>query len=360
MSSAPEPFDPLDVPFDQYQRYRITADVARTLADGAAGAAAPRVLDVGGHHTDPWGRPRRPIRDFLPELPTITLDVTANPLAGFVRGRGDLLPFKDGSFDLACSVDVLEHVPPQARPLVLSELTRVASRAIVLAAPFQHRDVERAERLVADFVHRTCGYVQGQLAEHRENGLPDLAGTAAGLAAGGWSVRLFPFGNLWRWALMMLDKHAVLALPGGRALHGQLDRHYNEAWFESDRARPCYRHFLLATASPDDALLAWAERMYGAVTDPARLAPETTAAEADRLFELLALHAENQSRQAAGEPIRREAHLAELEAQRAEQQRHYEAVKQENARLEQLLRDVERSTTYRVGAALRRFGRPGR
>src|SRR5262245_36371846 len=77
-----------DVPFDQYQRYRITADVARLLADAPAArpvhagglAAPPTVLDVGGHHTDAWGYPRRPIQEFLPELKTVTLDVADNPL----------------------------------------------------------------------------------------------------------------------------------------------------------------------------------------------------------------------------------------------------------------------------------------
>lgn len=401
MSSAPT-FEPLDAPFDQYQRYRITAEVARALSDLAApsgapdtsgtlgkpdtprardewheqaehdalraqtassatdAAAPPRLLDVGGHHTDPWGRPQRPITAFLPDCASITLDVTDNPLPGFVRGRGDALPFTSSSFELVCSVDVLEHVPPDARPLMLRELTRVSSRAIVLAAPFRHRDVDRAEALLSSFVLRTNGYVQGQLKEHREFGWPDLAETVRLFTGEGWHVRLFPYGNLWRWTLMMLDKHAVAALPGGRAVQSLIDRRYNESWFEHDRALPCYRHFLVATRQPDDALLAWSERRYGAVGDPAAVAPTTSAEEADRLFDMLHLHAENQTVQAQSETVRRAAHLAELETRYAEQQRCLEAESREKTRLVELLRDVEQSPAYRVGALLRRLGRGGR
>ena len=184
LGGPPEPLgETIEAPFDQYQRYMITSAVAHAMtdrgADADAGAGAgtnqargPRVLDVGGHHTDFWGRPRRPIAEFLPELSTVTLDVGPNPIAGYVRGRGDALPVRDGSFDLVCAVDVLEHVPAAARPTLVNEMTRASRRAVLLAAPFDHPEVERAEKFVTDFIQRTCGYDQGQLREHRERGLP--------------------------------------------------------------------------------------------------------------------------------------------------------------------------------------------
>ena len=246
LGGPPEPLgETIEAPFDQYQRYMITSAVAQAMAerDGVTGAMcddarAPRVLDVGGHHTDFWGRPRRPIAEFLPELPTVTLDVGPNPIAGYVRGRGDALPVRDGSFDLVCAVDVLEHVPAAARPTLVGEMTRASRRAVLLAAPFDHPEVERAEKFVTDFIQRTCGYDQGQLREHRERGLPDLAATCREFARAGWHVRVWPYGNLWRWVLMMIDKHAIQVLPGSRRPQMQLDRQYNERWFANDTPSP--------------------------------------------------------------------------------------------------------------------------
>ena len=108
---GPPAQEPIDAPFDQYQRYAITTAIARAMGR----TPAPRVLDVGGHHVDFWSRPRRPIAEFLPEVPSITVDLARSRLPGYLCARGDALPFQAGTFDLVCSVDVLEHVPPAAR-----------------------------------------------------------------------------------------------------------------------------------------------------------------------------------------------------------------------------------------------------
>jgi hypothetical protein len=291
----------------------------------------------------------------------VTLDVASNPLRGYVRGRGDALPFRAGSFDVVCSVDVLEHVPPPARSHLADELRRVSARAIILAAPFRHALLDRAEAFVSDFIQRTCGYVQGQLQEHRELGWPDLETTCRDLGRDGWAVRVFPYGSLWRWMLMMIDKHAVSAIAGSRTLQSRLDRRYNETWFDQDRAAaPAYRHFILATREPQDPLLTAAEQQFSAVATPSQLPPPMAAADADRLFDLLAIHAQNQTLQAELEPARRDTHVAELEALRAELYKNLDALTRENTRLVAMLRDIERSTPYRALAALKRLLPSGR
>ena len=242
--SAPA-LEPLDAPFDQFQRYTIASDVARALATMMK--APPRVLDVGGHHTDFWGRPRRPIAEFLPESRSVSIDLPANPLPGYVRARGDGIPFAPRSFHLVCSVDVLEHVPPPARKTMVREATRVASRAVLLAAPFASPVVERAEALVAAFIRRACHYEQGQLQEHRELGLPDLAATLGDFDACGWTCRVFEWGSVWRWATMMVDKHAMLLIGGGRELQRGLDRQYQRTTL-----RRRFGHALLSTVHPRD------------------------------------------------------------------------------------------------------------
>jgi hypothetical protein len=364
LGGPPEPLgETIEAPFDQYQRYMITSAVAHAMTDGATArddARGPRVLDVGGHHTDFWGRARRPIAEFLPQLSTVTLDVGPNPNAGYVRGRGDALPVRDGSFDLVCAVDVLEHVPAEARPTLVREMTRASRRAVLLAAPFDHPEVERAEKFVTDFIQRTCGYDQGQLREHRERGLPDLAATCREFARAGWHVRVWGYGNLWRWVLMMIDKHAVSALGGSRLVQAAMDRTFNETRFAIDRDPPCYRHFVVATAAPDDPLLAHVEAAYGAVTRAAiaaRPAPDPAAIAS--MFALLELHAANQRIQQRLEPRREATHVAEVEARRDHALASLDAVTREASRLERLLRDVERSPAFRVGRWARRVvGRP--
>jgi hypothetical protein len=344
--------EPIDAPFDQYQRYAITAAIARAMG----GAAPPRVLDVGGHHLDFWFRPQRPIAAFLPESPSITVDLPRSALAGYVCARGDALPFAAARFDLVCSVDVLEHVPPPARATVVAQVARVSRRAAIVAAPFRSPVVDRAEALVSAFVRDVCGYEQGQLKEHRDHGWPDLDATAAAFETAGWHVRGFGYGSVWTWVLMMIDRHAAQALAGSKRMQIALDRAFNETRFAGDRTPPCYRHFLVATAAADDPLLGFVERTYGALPRAALAArPDPDPAHAAAMFALLDAHAENQRVQARLEPERQHRQLADVDAHRQRVVSALDAMTAETKRLEALLRDVERSPGYRVGRALRRI-----
>lgn len=342
-----------DMPFDQYQRYRITGDL---IAAAASERTLGRVLDVGGHHEDFWGRPHRPIAETLPDVFSLTLDVAANPLHGYVRGRGDALPFRDAAFDVVVSVDVLEHVPAGRRPELLAELKRVASRAVILAAPFADPRVQRAEALLASFVAEACGYEQGQLAEHARYGLPGLDETLMGLGDGGWKVRVFPYGNLWRWLFMMIDKHAAAALPGSRDAHTALDAAFNTTWFERDTEPPCYRHFLVAARGEDEPMLAAAERRFRALPSPS---PVPASPADDQMLRLAEMHARSQAILAASEPGRRTAHIAEVEAHRDEMYRHLAARDEYIAKLKAQFRAVEQSWSFRLGRLVRTL-LPGR
>ena len=351
MAAPPPAQDTIDAPFDQYQRYAITAAIARAM-----GGSPPRVLDVGGHHLDFWFRPRRPIAEFLPEAPSITLDLSRSRLPGYLCGRGDALPFVAGQFDLVCSVDVLEHVPPAARATVLDQVMRVGSRAAVVAAPFRSPVIDRAEAMVSDFIREVCGYEQGQLLEHRQHGWPDLDESARAFEAAGWHVRVFGYGSVWTWVLMMLDKHSLQAIAGSKRVQIALDRAFNETRFATDREPPCYRHFVVATRSADDPLLPFVEATYGAVTRAAFVArPPLDPAVVASTFALLETHAANQRTQARLEPERRHRQFADMDAHRVRVVAALEAMTTEATRLEGLLRDVERSPAYRVATWVRRL-----
>ena len=129
----------LNLPFDQYQRYRIIADVLGRLRTGSEPL---RILDVGGGQAI--------ILKFLPEDKVTVLDQSEprEEVPDFVKGDATALPFEDGSFDYVVSVDTYEHIPPEARETYLSELRRTARRGVLLAAPFDSAAVRDAESIV--------------------------------------------------------------------------------------------------------------------------------------------------------------------------------------------------------------------
>ena len=65
----------------------------------------------------------------------LTVAARANPGALFVSGSVVDLPFPDQSFDVVGCFEVLEHLPGDLPRKALSELARVARRAVVLSVP---------------------------------------------------------------------------------------------------------------------------------------------------------------------------------------------------------------------------------
>jgi ubiquinone/menaquinone biosynthesis C-methylase UbiE len=64
----------------------------------------------------------------------LTLDIN-NAVAADVVGEVTNLPFENDAFDVALCCQVLEHIPFDSFPLVLSELHRVSKRRVVLSLP---------------------------------------------------------------------------------------------------------------------------------------------------------------------------------------------------------------------------------
>ena len=51
---------------------------------------------------------------------------------------GEPLPFDTGSFDLTLGLEVIEHLPPPARPGLIRELQRIARRATIVSLSSRH------------------------------------------------------------------------------------------------------------------------------------------------------------------------------------------------------------------------------
>jgi ubiquinone/menaquinone biosynthesis C-methylase UbiE len=119
---------------------RLMAGFERTLAELFAQAAPDSVLDVGcgeGVLTHQWA-------EALGERRIVGIDLDDEKLKAewATRQRPNLeyrtmlaehMPFADGEFDMACAIEVLEHVPDPAH--TVAEMARVARRHLLVSVP---------------------------------------------------------------------------------------------------------------------------------------------------------------------------------------------------------------------------------
>jgi len=225
----------LDMPFDQYQRYRLVSALVESLREGSEGLT---ILDVGGRTAL--------LRQFLPADRITLVDVEPSDQPGLVLGDGSALPFADGAFDLVCAFDTLEHVPPQGRERFLSECLRVARRHVAIAGPYQAPEVEEAEVLLQRFLKDKLHVEHRYLEEHRHNGLPDRMLTEETFRGLGARVVSIGHGNVHRWLGLISLSMYLDYTPALQDLAPRLSRFYNGALFAGDTLEPVYRHVVIA------------------------------------------------------------------------------------------------------------------
>ena len=119
---------------------RLMAGFEGTLAELFAQAAPASVLDVGcgeGVLTHQWA-------EQLGERRIVGIDLDDEKLKAewATRRRPNLeyrtlaaehMPFADGEFDMACAIEVLEHVPDPEH--TVAEMARVARRHLLVSVP---------------------------------------------------------------------------------------------------------------------------------------------------------------------------------------------------------------------------------
>ena len=340
--------DVLGLPFDQYQRYRLVADLL--------GEVRPRkdvrwrILDVGGRTAL--------LRPFLPRDRVTLVDLEASAEPGLVRGDGSRLPFADRSFDVVCAFDTLEHVPPGRRRTFVSECRRVARTYVVIAGPYASPPVDEAERVLQSFLKDKLAVEHRYLEEHRHHGLPSRAEVEAELARLGAKVASVGHGSLERWLALMCLSMYMDYVPELRGIAGRFYRFYNRSLYESDQGEPVYRHAVVAAL--DGAPLPAA---------PARQRPRAPAGALARItdlaFEVIAFDREREAWKAERRRLRAvvrtlEADLAghrtslsEVAARRAEQAEVIRTLESDLEGHRSALRDVRADLEREIGARAR-------
>jgi len=192
-----------------------------------------------------------------------SVDASAATTGKLTRVEGDVtaLPFGDGEFDVVLTLDLLEHVPPELRPKALSELARVASRRVVVACPCGEGALE-ADRRLARFYRMQGRKPPVWLAEHLENGFPEVAEIASSLEPYG-EVRVVPNEGL-RMHFAVSAAEGVRGVargtvwlarrlePGMRdAAEGRRTRAARAlSWLRGGDRDPAYRQFVVVERTP--------------------------------------------------------------------------------------------------------------
>ncbi|MED6335046.1 MAG: methyltransferase domain-containing protein [Planctomycetota bacterium] len=268
--------DLLDLPFDQFQRYRLVADM---IDDVRVGRRRFTILDVGGR----TGLLRR----FLPRDHVQIVDLEVSGEKGLVLGDGAALPFASEAVDAVVAFDTLEHVPKRRRRRFLTECHRVARRWVIIAGPYRTGPVQRAERLLREFLKDKLGIEHRYLEEHHTHGLPVRGEVERHLASLGGDLVSIGHASLTRWLpLMMLSMYMDRDAPL-RGIARHLHRFYNELIHPHDHEAPVYRHAVVAALGgavlPDpDAFLARGALEHKATEAPTHLLRELLRFDAQR------------------------------------------------------------------------------
>lgn len=113
----------------QLIRYRPVLDIlacgtyARVLEVGSGSGGIARFMDVKAVGVD------MDFMDYSGERQECPANLSP------VMAAAERLPFRDGSFDLVFSCDMLEHIPPDGRAAVIVEMVRVSAGKVVLVFP---------------------------------------------------------------------------------------------------------------------------------------------------------------------------------------------------------------------------------
>lgn len=230
----------LDIPFDHYQRYAAATHLLQAL--NLQGA---RILEVGANR-------QRLLGQFLPSASLLYTDLHAEgDEKDFVVADATALPFADQAFDAVVSLDVIEHIPAHLRARAISEMARVAGKAVIVGFPPDRPWVQQAEVVANERWRELFGEDYVWLQEHKELGLVDTAEVVESFEAAGLQVQRFGQGNATLWSSLMGAHFIKVKFPELEPLVEAADRLYNSRVFSGDHSDEPYRDYYVAVRQPE-------------------------------------------------------------------------------------------------------------
>lgn len=219
--------------FDQLQRYRLAADLIEDVREKKPLA----ILDAGSHQGF--------LKSFLPHDSIYNLDRSYFSGRNFIQGDVLTLPFPDDALDISLALDILEHIPARSRLSFVGELVRVSDDMVIIGAPFDSREVAEAEKLALEFCVKMTGEEHEFLAQHLEEGLPDLKQVTGWAESRGLQTVVIPNGYLYHWLLMICLNFYLAQLKDPWEFIFAVNRFYFNRFYKEDNREPCYRYFVV-------------------------------------------------------------------------------------------------------------------
>lgn len=208
-----------DLPFDQYSRQKIVADLINCFREGEERFT---VLDVGGY--------KGKTGEFLPKDTTTILDVFDVKEKNYVKGDGTNLLLKDQSFDFVVSFDVLEHIGRKDREKFVKECSRVAKEGFFLCCPFENGKgaTANSEKNLNAIYKQLKKEDHSWLKEHIDNGLPTDEEIEEILKENGLYFTKRYSNTLQNWVYLQMIFFYADALDVISIEAGKLNRYYND------------------------------------------------------------------------------------------------------------------------------------
>jgi ubiquinone/menaquinone biosynthesis C-methylase UbiE len=95
-----------------------------------------------------------------------------DPKTERVSASACALPFPDGAWDVVCSIDMLEHIPPARRAAAIAEMVRVGKNVVAVALPVGD-EAFKEDIWTHEYYIRQHGKPHRYAKDHVELGLPD-------------------------------------------------------------------------------------------------------------------------------------------------------------------------------------------
>ncbi|HDP94441.1 MAG TPA: glycosyltransferase [Candidatus Aminicenantes bacterium] len=246
--------------FDLLERYLFCLYFLESFFAGKR----PCILDVGGMLLNRRKEPVSPLRFLFPD--SVVLDIKDSVYQpGYVVGDGRKLPFRDNHFDVAISMDTLEHIAPGDRSGFLAEMVRVSRQAVLIAFPFDSPLNAQVDQSLLDASRRMFKQEFVEFRQHVHNGLPNLDGTCNKLRAlTGNDVWKREMGSLSNFLHYFFFRYYFYGLRDRDKLT-QLETHFFSHFYAANVDQgPFYRTFVFASKGESEPDTARATRLFDA------------------------------------------------------------------------------------------------